>query len=93
MNQAGRDLLRAAWLRGQPQAFGHLRVDDALCAYGVLGVVTIEDFASIEQRYQIDTLAPCPLCGARSNGVAMRLLAHLNDHHELDFAKIAELYP
>ena len=98
MNREMKDTLRQAWLDGVPQIKGR-RFDGAggFCAQGVL--LDRECFPSFLLSRVMNG---CPVCKATTGTVGfsqvrlsneMHVIAHLNNDHEFDFAKIAEIMP
>mgnify|MGYP001558744460 CR=1 FL=1 len=102
MNQLAKDVLRKAWLDGTPQIKGRLfDGQGGMCAWGVLGAALgyttgITFYASlgmIRRTYSLSSAryVPCPFCAKTCDEGS--LLVHLNNEHDLDFGKIAELMP
>lgn len=97
MNQAGRDKLREAWVRGTRQAFGAFQDgEDGFCALGVLGMCSSDvrkpGAPWGQKTYGLGKRAECPVCGELWTYEG-DLLIHLNDDHKFDFGKIADLMP
>ena len=99
MNREMKDAWRKAWLDGVPQ-IKRRRFDASggFCAQGIL--LDREGFSLEPLRKSI---LGCPVCGATTGTVGvdpgaplgheLHVIAHLNNDHEFDFAKIAEVMP
>ena len=105
MNRKAYDLLVAAALRGQKQAYGQYEDEDGgLCALGVLGWRRAMPASSLEEEMQFaracaqrvglyrSPLTACPEC-ASTRTTETNLLIHLNDDHKFDFLTIANKMP
>lgn len=106
MNQAAKDALIAASLRGQKQAVGKLGTPaDEMCAMGVIGYALYGDvqaslknfnlpcFPKLDQEYVNNNVVAClHACGSYLYG-EQALVMHLNDTHKDDFLTIANKMP
>lgn len=104
MNARGRDALVKAALDGVPQAFGTYDDGAGRCGLGVLGAAigvslmgpgVMAGERAVCQAFDLQRgSVSCPECGGplRWHGED-GLIAHLNDHHRLDFAAIANKMP
>ena len=99
MNREMKDALRQAWLNGVPQIkYKLFDGSGGFCAQGV--ILTRGCFPEIFLARSMDG---CPVCGATTGTVGLdpqvrlsnelHVIAHLNNDHEFDFAKIAEIMP
>lgn len=105
MNDRARDVLRQAWLDGvhqirldfqRPVKTLAGRTEMAYCGLGVLGWRNHTE-ASEGVRLAMDWglrlhPTPCPVC-LEVQPDETSLVGHLNDRHDFDFGKIAELCP
>ena len=103
MNEAGRNALRQAALRGVKQIIGNYSdTAGGRCALGVLADAHRNAMYHDFRPFGLHVLiGACPLCGATTISGQQKfpiaaehhLVAHMNDDHHLDFLGIAEKMP
>lgn len=99
MNERGVEVLVAAAMRGQKQARGGFYDEQGgMCAGAVLAEalgLTVKyrtgwvkpALEAVEEIYDLHGRFQCPLC--KESRVGVKIIVHLNDHHQADFLTIA----